>query len=327
MNVSRFFAIVLLLLFASATTLYIFSGGYERAIVTVVYIGEKEDFSFLDSSFRGLYRAQDDFGFGIREIHLNTKPDSDPVVDAGGNRSELVLILGGMMGGYAEEVQKQYPDARIILIDAEPDIEMDIRSVSFEMSGASYLAGILAADQTQTGIIGVIGAEDAQVIHSYTGGFVAGIYRDRPDIRVITSYLADDAAGYAMPEEAGLATLRMHEEGADLVFVVAGGSGIGAIRAAEGISGMHIIGVDTDQSPLSPETVVASVVKNLDEIVYREVADVFRGSYTPSAIRIGLDGGGASVVISPEFSHLAPLIEGRYDEAVAMEADYSHNKS
>lgn len=325
MNAPRFFAIILLLV-ASSAALYIFSAYDERAIVTVVYIGEKEDFSFLDSSFRGLYRAQDDFGFDIREIHLNTEPDSNPVVDAWGDRSELVLILGGMMGGYAEGVQKQYPDARIILIDAEPDIEMEIRSVSFEMSGASYLAGILAGNLTETGIIGVIGAEDAQVIHSYTDGFVAGIYRDHPDIRVITTYLADDAAGYAMPEEAGLATLRMHEEGADLVFVVAGGSGIGAIHAAEGLPGMHIIGVDSDQSPLSPKTVAVSVVKNLDEIVYREVADVFRGSYTPIAIRIGLEEGGASVMISPEFSHLAPLIEGRYDEAAAVEAGDLRNE-
>ncbi len=230
------------------------------------------------------------------------------------------------MSGYAEEVLRRHPDARIILIDAEPDSGMHIRSVSFGMSGASYLAGILAADQTETGIIGVIGAEDAPVIRSYTDGFVAGAYREHPDIRVITSYLADDAAGYSMPEEAGLATRRMHEEGADLIFVVAGGSGIGAIRAAEGLCGMQIIGVDTDQSLVSPETVVASVVKNLDETVYREVASVFRGSYAPVTVWIGLEEGGASVAINPEFSHLAPLIEGRYDEAIAMEAGSSHDK-
>ncbi len=326
MNVPRFFVIILLVLFISVATLSIFSAGDENVIVTVVYTGEKEDFSFLDSSFRGLYRAQDEFGFDIREIHLLKEPDSDPVPDAGGVPSELVLILGGMMSGYAEEVQKQHPDARLILIDAEPDINMDIRSVSFEMSGASYLAGILAAEQTQTGIIGVIGAEDAPVIHSYTDGFIAGVYQDRPDIRVLTSYLADDAAGYAIPEKASLATLKMYEEGADLAFVVAGGSGIGAIRAAEELPGMHIIGVDTDQSFLSPDTVVASVVKNLDEIVYREIADVFRGSYTPSAVRTGLEEGGASVAINPKFSSLASLIEGRYDEAIAMEEGYSHDK-
>lgn len=327
MNATRFFAIILLLLFVSAGALYIFSAKGEQATVTVVYIGEKDDFSFLDSSFRGLYRAQDEFGFEIREIQLQDSPDADLIMSSDEVKSDLVLILGGMMGGYAEEQRKQHPDARIILIDAPASYEIDIRSISFEMSGASYLAGILAANQTETGIIGVIGAEDAPVINSYTDGFLAGVYRDRPDIRVITTYLADDAAGYAMPEDAGLATRRMYEEGADLVFVVAGGSGIGAIRAAEELPGMHIIGVDTDQSPLAPDIVVASVVKNLDRIVYREVASVFRETYTPGAVWIGLEEGGSSVVINPEFSHLAPLIEGRYDEAVAVEAATFQNRN
>lgn len=328
MNTHLIPALIVLLIIGLLGTVFLLSEGDEDQLVTIIYSGEKGDFAFLDSSFRGLQRAQEEFGFDIREIQIQKEPDSDPVMSPDGIRSELVLILGGMMSGYAEEVQQQYPDTPIILIDAaEPVHGQNSRSVSFEMSGASYLAGILAADQTQTGVIGVIGAEDAPVINSYTDGFLAGVYRDHPDIRVITTYLADDAAGYAMPEDAGLATRRMYEEGADLVFVVAGGSGIGAIRAAEELPGMHIIGVDTDQSPLAPDIVVASVVKNLDRIVYREVASVFRGSYTPGAVWIGLEEGGSSVVINPEFSHLAPLIEGRYDEAVAMEGATFQNRN
>lgn len=320
--------LIVLLLIGLLGTVFLLSEGDGDQLVTIIYSGEKGDFGFLDSSFRGLQRAQEEFGFTIREIQIQKEPDSDPVMSPDGIRSDLVLILGGMMSGYAEEVQQQYPDTPIILIDAaEPVHGQNSRSVSFDMSGASYLAGILAANMTQTRTIGVIGAEDAPVINSYTGGFVAGVYRDQPDIRVITTYLADDAAGYTMPEEAGVITRRMYDKGADLVFVVAGGSGSGAIRAAEALPGMHIIGVDADQSFLSPDTVVASVVKNLDEVVYREVADVFRGSFSPGTARIGLEEGGASVVINPKFSSLAPLIESRYDEAVAMEADNSKNQS
>ncbi len=95
MNAPRFFVIILLFLFFSAGTLYIFSAGKERATVTVVYIGEKEDFSFLDSSFRGLCRAQDEFGFDIREIQLQDSPGADPVVSSEGVRSELVLDTRG----------------------------------------------------------------------------------------------------------------------------------------------------------------------------------------------------------------------------------------
>lgn len=319
MNSYQVTALIILFLIGLMGTAYTLSATEERPVLTVVYIGEKGDFGFLDASFRGLHQAQEEFGFDIREIQRDQSPDADPVISPEGISSDLVVMLGGMMIGYTEEVQQRYPDTRIILIDAEPASGQNTRSVSFDMAGASYLAGILAAYQTQAGIVGVIGAEDAPVIHSYTDGFVAGVYRDRPDIRVITSYLADDAAGYTMQEEAGSITRWMHEEGADLVFVVAGGSGLGAIRAAEGLSGMHIIGVDSDQSLLSPETVIASVVKNLDWVVYTEVAEAFQGSFTPGAARIGFEEGGASMILNPQLADLNPFIESLQSEAVAIE--------
>ena len=66
----------------------------------------------------------------------------------------------------------------------------------------------------------------------------------------------------------------MFEQGADIVYQIAGGTGMGVIQAAKE-SGHCAIGVDTDQDGIAPGSVLTSMIKRIDvavETVIKEYA-------------------------------------------------------
>lgn len=195
-----------------------------------------------------------------------------------------------------------------------------IKTASFSMYGASYLAGRLAADQTKTGQIAVIAGRKAQVIDSFTDGFVKGAADEDPMVLVNITYIADDNSGYQQPEKGATIAEDMHQNGTDIIFTVAGESGgLGAISTAKKLPDLKIIGVDSDQSYLGPGVVIASVVKNLDMVVYHELSEALSGRFTPGLVVYNLSTGGASVAINPRFHDISGIIENRMKEAVSQE--------
>lgn len=293
----------------------------DRPVVTMVYDGEKGDFGYNDLAYLGLIRARDDFHLKTREITwTGTTQKSDPVIDPDtGEKSDVVLLIGDSLSGLAKDIKDTYPGVPVVIIDAGPVQGDTIRSISFTMYGASYIAGTLAANLTGTGKIGVIAGKPAPVITSFIDGFVAGAQRSSPGILITITYLADDNSGFRMPEKAGMVAETMYRNGTDVIFTVAGGSGPGAISAAKRLPGLYIIGVDTDQSALGPGVVVASVVKNLDEVVYREIKNTLSGSFTPGAYETGLSDGGTRTVVNPRFNNLSVVVARWSDEAAQRE--------
>ena len=89
-----------------------------------------------------------------------------------------------------------------------------------------------------------------------------GCARHRPEAEVKVAYsnnFGDPAIGLQMAKA-------MFDEGADIVYQVAGGTGLGVIQAAKE-TGHFAIGVDTDQDGLAPGHVLTSMIKRTDVAV------------------------------------------------------------
>ena len=91
----------------------------------------------------------------------------------------------------------------------------------------------------------------------------------------------------------------MFQQGADIVFQVAGGSGEGVFQAALE-SGAYAIGVDSDQAMITKDTnpdlaavIITSMMKNVDNSLYRAFKMHIEGTlpYGTSEILGGLEGG------------------------------------
>ncbi|GAK72980.1 putative ABC transporter substrate-binding protein [Agrobacterium rubi TR3 = NBRC 13261] len=199
----------------------------------------------------------------------------------------LVVDLEYAHGEPMLEVAKDYPDTTFAILNQVQKGD-NIVSVLFQEQEGSYLAGVLAAQVTTDTsikginaepIIGVIGGTKSAGIDKFIAGYIEGAKSVNPKIDVKVAYsnnFADPALGQQMAKA-------MFEEGADIIYQVAGGTGTGVIQAAKD-TGHFAIGVDGDQDGVAPGNVLTSMIKKTDvaveDVVKNYAKDVKLGGTT-----------------------------------------------
>ncbi len=229
----------------------------------------------------------------------------------------LVVDLEYAHGDALTEVAKDYPDTKYVILNQVRE-GANVASVLFQEQEGSYLAGTLAAlvttDTSIKGInaepvIGVIGGTKSAGIDKFIAGYMEGAKAANPDVKVLVAYsnnFADPAIGLQM-------TKAMFEQGADIVYQVAGGTGMGVIQAAKE-AGHYAIGVDTDQDGLAPGAVLTSMIKRTDVAVEAMLKDYSADTFPAGkTVAFGLkeDGVGLS-----EMKHTKELIPAAILEKV-----------
>ncbi|RKX95275.1 MAG: BMP family ABC transporter substrate-binding protein, partial [Spirochaetes bacterium] len=81
-----------------------------------------------------------------------------------------------------------------------------------------------------------------------------------------------------------------YDQGADVIFQVAGQTGLGVINAAKK-KGKFVIGVDRDQNYLAPENVLSSMIKRVDIAVLNAVGMVVDGVFKGGHYYYGINEG------------------------------------
>ena len=235
----------------------------------------------------------------------------------------LVLSLEYVHGDPMETVATDYPDVGWVIMNQVRQGE-NIASIVFSEHEGSFLAGALSAQVTtdtsipginEDAIIGVIGGVKSVGIDKFIVGFIEGAIAVNPDTEVMVSY----ANTFGDPSKGQQLAKAMFDAGADIVYQVAGGTGLGIIEAARA-EGRYAVGVDTDQDGIAPGHVLTSMLKRVDvavdDVVRRYSSGQFPGG---SAILYGLVEGG--VGLSP-MTHTKHLIPAEYLERVeALKAE------
>ncbi|HWQ63781.1 MAG TPA: BMP family ABC transporter substrate-binding protein [Methanospirillum sp.] len=316
--------IILLCLFSGLLCLPVVGETSNKPLVDVIYSGGKGDHSFIDSAYRGLIQAAEKYSFTTQEYSI-LNASADPVPQLNGPEGEtpaMVLLVGNPLTSMAQEIADSHPTLPVVALDSDSLVGNNTKTVVFPMYGSSYLAGIIAAGETRTGKVAVVAGRDNALMSEFIQGFSQGAVQSGKEVLVSTAYVADDNSGYWSPERAKEIARDLSANGTDVIFTVAGGSGMGVIEYARNTSGMKVIGVDSDQSVVGPEVVVASVLKNLDQVVYNEISSVIEGNFTPGVELSGLADNGSGIVFNPNFGNLSSLITDRFGEAAEAEDRY-----
>lgn len=249
------------------------SGGSGDAAVKgtalVVAQGGLGDESYNDLAYSG-------FKKGLADNGLEGTPiESDDIVGqgeqvlrrAGDEGLGLVIDLEYSHAEILPKVAADYPDTYFALLNAEAKGD-NVASVLFQEQEGSYLAGALAALQTSNTsdpkinadkVIGVIGGVQSAGIDKFLVGFIQGARDTDPDVKVLTAYSND----FADPTKGQQLTQSMFDQGADIVYAVAGGTGAGVIQAAKDAN-HYAIGVDADQDDVAPGYVLTTMLKRTD---------------------------------------------------------------
>lgn len=232
------------------------------------------DQSFNDSAWAGMTRAEEEFGITKKVLESETADDYFPnLVSFAEENTDLVIGVGFLFNEAMTQAAEKFPEQNFALIDSVVDAD-NVASLTFAENEGSFLVGVIAGLKTETNKVGFIGGMKFPLIEKFEYGFRAGVKAVNPEAEVFVNY-ADSFEDAAKGKEIALV---QHQKGADVIFHAAGGVGVGLIQAAEE-EGFWAIGVDQDQSALSPEHVLCSMVKRVDNAVFQTIKSVQDGTF------------------------------------------------
>jgi len=308
----------------------------EALKVLLLINGVLGDKSFFDSAQRGVEQAKAELGIEFKTIEAGTDPARwEPALeDAAANEEYDILICGTwQMNEYLGNIAPDYPDKKFMIFDTQVDYSKGgldhVYSILYKQNEGSYVAGAYAALMTQVDlpgmneekVIGVIGGQDIPVINDFILGYKQGAMDIDPDTQVIVQY----AGSWNDPAKGKEITLAMYEQGADIVFNVAGGTGVGIFEAAKE-KGRYAIGVDSDQAliieetdPEEAATIITSMMKNVDSSLFRALKLHIEGKLPyGSAENLGIAEGGVGIARNKYYDEYTPAdVKAKVDEAEA----------
>ena len=277
----------------------------------IVYEAVQYDDSFNVAANEGIERYKQAFGaarqaFGPASIERMARAGHDPVI-----------AIGFALAGEVERVAALYPSVRFTIIDAVVE-RPNVQSIVFKEHEGAYLVGLLAGLSTKSGTVGFIGGMDIPVIRNFRCGYEHGVRAAGRPVQVLAASVGTTPAAFNDPEQGAQLAEQQFARGADVVFAAAGGSGLGAYKAAKQ-RGKLAIGVDRNQNFLYPGTMLTSMVKRVDTAVYLaalEARDQRNGGSRQARLSLGLKEQGVSWALDRHNRALVtPALQARIEAA------------
>ena len=241
--------------------------------------GGVNDESFNQSTWEGLQQAQEKYGkdkVQVKYVESSQEADYTPNIETFVEEDlDLIIGVGYKMAGAIEEESKNYPDVQFAIIDHSYEKQPEnVTSLIYEDNTAAYLAGLVAAKKTETNKVAFIGGIKSATLDKFEYGFRAGVKAANPNCELTVRYLnsfSDSALAKSVANQ-------MHKDGVDVIYTAAGAAGTGAIEAAKENNKMAI-GVDVDQSPLAPDNIISSTMKNVNVSIVNLVGEILEDNY------------------------------------------------
>lgn len=261
----------------------------------VLSIGGLGDKSYNDSAYQGVQLAAKNLGIEYNYIEPSTNIDSEVKLGANHLRQyakenyDLVIATGFLFKDACEQVAKEYPNIKFVIIDSITDAP-NITGLVFKSEEGSFLVGSVAGLVTKTNTIGYIGAQDTAIFKSFQEGYEQGIGLVNSKAKVITKFV-DGSNPFLVPDRGYELANDLIDQGADVIYTVAGATGIGVIEACKNRE-IYAIGVDNDQDYIQKGTVITSMVKRVDKAVYDSIELAVNGKLKPGILEFGVANGG-----------------------------------
>jgi basic membrane lipoprotein Med (substrate-binding protein (PBP1-ABC) superfamily) len=282
------------------------AGSERTARIAVVTSNDATDGEAATLYEQGLVRAERDFDL---DVERHASATGAVVGDLAASDPDLVILDADAADTTARDHLD--PSTRYVFTDYEGakfDGLPNVTTQQWAREQAGFLAGVAAATTTETGTVGFLGASaapgDGQ--EEYRAGFEAGVESIDPELEILAVYLTD--FGYLQPLDAPAGARevarRLYEAGADVIFHVAGRSGIGVLDAASDLSTTErwAIGVGADLWPAATtrqqQHILMSIVHRFDVQMYGIIEGHLDGTLEAGPHRLTVADGMISYVAS-----------------------------
>ena len=270
--------------------------------VALLTPGPISDQSWNGGAYQGLMRIRDSLGAQVSHVQTRTPADFEENFREYGARGfDLVFGHGFEFQDAAKRVAPQFPGTMYVTTSGNTS-GPNIAGIMFSFSDASYLAGILAADLSKSGILGVIGGTELPPVKESFVAFEAGAKSVNPNVRVLTAFVGnwdDVSAG----KEQALAQIA---RGADVIFQNADAAGLGVFQAARDRRNVYVIGSNADQNSVAPEVTLGSVVIDLPRAFADVAREVKAGNFEARVVTFDARSDVVRLVLNPALASTIP---------------------
>ncbi|HZO96585.1 MAG TPA: BMP family ABC transporter substrate-binding protein [Gaiellaceae bacterium] len=279
-----------------------------KADVTVALIsdiGKFNDRSFNQNQLLGLNRAKKQLGIKALPLQSNSVSDYIPnLTSAVRQHADLVIAAGFLLANATATIAKKFPDTHFAITDypveAAPfadkkgkPLYQNVEGLTYAANESGCLVGVLAAKMAARmgkKIIGAVGGVKIPPVDIWIAGYRFCAQKAVPGTKVLIGYSQD----FVATDKCKTVAENQISQGAQVLFQVAGGCGLGTLKAADEAD-IWGIGVDVDQYRLAKK-VLTSGVKRVDNGVYQAIKQVADGKFAGGTdLLFNLKNGGMGV--------------------------------
>jgi basic membrane protein A len=275
------------------------TGGALKACM-VLDTGGVDDKSFNQSSWAGMQAANKaNPKIEISYVPSNSGNDYTPNLKAEVTKGcQTVIAVGGLMTDNVKAVAAANPSVHFAEVDSA-STGPNVYGIQFNTAQAAFLGGYLAAGMSKSGKVATWGGLNIPPVTIYMDGFWEGVQyynqQNHKSVQVLGWTEKNQKGGtfsqsFTDQNKGKQISQTFIQQGADIIFPVAGGAGLGAGAAAQASGGhANVIWVDTDGCESAAQYCkyfITSVTKNLTGSVTEYVNQAASGTF-PTGSYVG----------------------------------------
>jgi basic membrane protein A and related proteins len=282
--------------------------------------GGIDDRSFNTSSWAGMQAAKkDSSNLDVSYVQSTSENDYVPNINSlVAKKCGIIVTVGGLMAQATTQAAKANASSKFAIVDAG-SVGSNVYGMQFNTAQGAFLGGYLAAAMSKTGKVATFGGLAIQPVTIYMDGFWEGVqyYNQQKGKKVqvlgwnekspkggsIAGSFTDQGAGKRISNN-------FIQQGADIIFPVAGGTGLGAAAAAQQSGGKaSVIWVDTDGCVSASQycgVFLTSVVKGIAGAVQKTVDSAAKGQFPTGSYLGTLQNGGTGLAPFHQFDSKVP---------------------
>jgi basic membrane protein A and related proteins len=257
-------------------------------VALVSDIGKFTDHGFNQNQLAGLNRAKAKLGITAISAQSNSTSDYSPNFNSSIRKgAKLVIAAGFLLAGTEATYAKQFPNVHFAITDYTVHTSpfsnkkgkvlfKNVEGLTYAANESGCLVGVLAAKMAAkdgADTIGAVGGLKIPPVDIWIAGYKFCAQKAVPGTKVLIQYSQD----FVATDKCKTVATNEISQGADVLFQVAGGCGLGTLQAADE-GGKWGIGVDVDQYKLA-KRVLTSGVKRVDTGVFDAIQQAESGKF------------------------------------------------
>ena len=266
--------------------------------------GPVSDAGWYAGAYDGLLLLRDSLRAEISHQQTRTPAEFDEAfLSYASSGYDLIFAHGFEYQDAAIRAGRQFPNTTFIVSGGGRYSE-NVVPLIFELEEATYLAGMVAAEVSESGILGMVGGIEIPTVQGTFRAFEAGAQSINPNIRVLEAFIGD-WDDVAAAKEAAIAQLR---RGADVLIHNVDAASFGVFQAVREVveSGGRAwaLGMNRDQNQIAPEVILGSAVIRIPQAFVEIALSWESGELGGEPVYAGAESEVVDFVVNPELAHV-----------------------